>query len=259
MLRELAICHTQWGFWMMHYHLRSKGYKWNHKRVYRIYSGLGLNLRRKYRKRLPSRIKEPLLQPLIPNLTWSMDFMEDRLENGRKLRTFNIIDDFNREALNITLDSSIASGRVIRELEKTISWRGKPEQIRVDNGPEFIAQRLAQWCDEHGIKLKFIQKGKPSQNGYVERFNRTYREEVLSNYCFKTMTQARLITQAWMWVYNNERPHKSLGYLTPVAFLLKYGYRHISLEQLNSHGGTIPTLQQNSNNDWKSLILNVAN
>ena len=185
--------------------------------------------------------------------------MEDRLENGRKLRTFNVIDDFNREALNITLDSSISSHRVIRELDKTIAWRGKPEQIRVDNGPEFIAQRLAKWCDEHGIRLKFIQKGKPSQNGYVERFNRTYREEVLSNYCFKTMTQARLITQTWMWVYNNERPHKSLGYLTPVAFLLKYGYRHISPRKLNSCGGTIPTLQQDTNHNWKSLILSVAN
>lgn len=259
LLRELAICHTQWGFWMMHYHLRNKGHQWNHKRVYRIYTGLGLNLRRKYRRRLPLRVKEPLLQPLLPNLTWSMDFMEDRLESGRKVRTFNVIDDFNREALHITLDSSISSHRVIRELEKTIAWRGKPGQIRVDNGPEFIANRLSQWCNNHGIQLKFIQKGKPSQNGYVERFNRTYREEVLSNYCFKSIAQARLITHAWMWVYNNERPHKSLSYLTPVAFLLKYGYRHLNSEQIESLGRTIPTLQQNSNNTWKSLILNAAN
>lgn len=245
----------------MHHVLRGKGYTWNHKKVYRVYSKLGLNLRRKYKKRLPSRIKEPLLQPLHPNLTWSMDFMEDRLTDGRKVRTLNIIDDFNREVLHITIDRSISSERVVRELDKLIEWRGKPERIRVDNGPEFIAHKLSDWCENQDVKLKYIQKGKPSQNGFIERFNRTFREEVLSNYSFISFTQLRLITQAWTWIYNNERPHKSLDYLTPVAFLLKYGYRHLPKKANQQDRLPIPTFQHNHNikNEWKSLVLSVAN
>ena len=131
------------------------------------------------------RIKEPLLQPLLPNVTWSMDFVHDGLINGRPFRSFNVIDDFNREALNITLDTSLTSQRVIRELEKLIDWRGKPEKLRVDNGPEFIAQALENWALENNIELKFIQKGKPHQNGYIERFNRSYREEVLDAFAFE--------------------------------------------------------------------------
>ena len=126
-LAELAQVHSSWGFWMMHYRLKELGFSWNHKKVYRIYTSMGLNLRRKYKRRLPTRIKEPLLQPLFANLTWSMDFMQDALIDGTKIRSFNVIDDFNREALNITLDRSINAQRVIRELDKLIQWRGKPE------------------------------------------------------------------------------------------------------------------------------------
>lgn len=197
-LSALAELHRSWGFWMMFHHLRLFSFTWNHKRVYRVYTQMYLNLRRKYKQRLPSRIKIPLIQPLHPNMNWSMDFMSDSLLGGRTFRTFNIIDDYNREALNITLDTSITSQRVIRQLEELISWRGKPEQIRVDNGPEFLAVILQQWCELHGITLIFIQKGKPTQNAYVERFNRTYRQEVLNAYAFESLTQARAITQAWM-------------------------------------------------------------
>lgn len=254
-LIELAQLNKRWGFWMMHHYLRSLGHSWNHKRVYRIYTELQLNLRRKYKQRLPSRIKEPLLQPLYPNLTWSMDFMEDRLYHGVRFRSFNIIDDFNRECLNITLDTSINSKRVIRQLNELIAWRGKPKYLRVDNGPEFIAHVLEQWCEKNGITLKFIQKGKPSQNGYIERFNRTYREEVLDSFSFESLNQARLFTQAWIWMYNNERPHKSLEYKTPTKFLLKYGKLHLPASQRTE----FPTLQQDININWKILNLNVAN
>lgn len=174
-LEDLAEGHSRWGFWMMYHHLRNQGKKWNHKRVYRVYLSLGMNFRRKHKKRLPSRIKEPLVLPIGPNITWSMDFMHDTLVNGRKIRTLNIIDDFNREVLQIAIDTSLNSKRVIRELEQLISWRGMPDRIRVDNGPEFIAMALEEWCNdpEHKIDLSFIQKGKPSQNGYIERFNRS--------------------------------------------------------------------------------------
>jgi putative transposase len=185
-------------------------------------------MRRKTRKRVAKRIKQPLLQPLQPNLSWSMDFMRDSLFMGRPFRAFNVIDDYNREALNITLAKSITSKKVIEELEKLIQWRGKPERIRVDNGPEFIADALREWCDNknQNIELVFIQKGKPSQNGYIERFNKTYREDVLDSYLFEDIEFARELTNEWIWTYNNERPHESLNNLTPRLFLLKYGKLH---------------------------------
>lgn len=249
-LTKLAEAHSRWGFWMMYHHLRNRGFKWNHKRVYRIYLALGMNLRRKHKKRLPARVKDPLVLPIGPNITWSMDFMHDTLINGRKFRTLNIIDDYNREALQIAIDTSLNSERVVRELEQLVTWRGAPDRIRVDNGPEFIAERLNQWCHEDGrnIDLQFIQKGKPSQNGYIERFNRSYREEILSAYLFESLQQVRELTQKWIWEYNNIRPHDSLMNLPPVEFLLKYG----KLKDF-------PTFQQDINIKRKSINLTAAN
>ena len=250
-LRSLADVHTNWGFWMMFYHLRLNNHKWNHKKVYRVYKDMKLNMRRKYKRRLPSRVKEPLLQPIMPNITWSMDFMHDSLQFGKTFRSFNVIDDFNREALNITIDTSLNSKRVIRELNQLIDWRGKPEKIRVDNGPEFIAFALMQWAKELGIELQFIQKGKPQQNGYIERFNRSYRTEILDAYAFDNLKQARMLTHAWMWSYNNERPHSSLKYHTPTQFMLKYGKLHVT-----DATKEFPTFQHdNINNNLKSIIL----
>jgi putative transposase len=238
---------------MMYHRLRALNFKDNNKRVYRIYTEMKLNLRRKYKKRLPLRIKHSLVQPLHHNLTWSMDFVHDGLFQGKPFRAFNISDDFNREVLSIASDTSLTSQRVIRELTKLIEWRGKPEQLRVDNGPEFIAQAMEDWCGDQ-IKLTFIQKGKPHQNGYIERFNRTLRDEVLDVFAFENLTQARLATQAWMWVYNNQRPHSSLGYLTPTQFLLKYGKLH----NPKFSNVDFPTFQQDNNNDWNFIISNVT-
>jgi putative transposase len=246
-LDQLAKDHMGWGFWMMYNYLRNEGYLWNHKRVYRVYISIGLNKYRKRKRRLPSRVKEPLVLPIGPNITWSMDFMHDTLVNGRKFRTLNIIDDFNREALNISIDTSISSKRVMNELEKLIQWRGKPEKIRVDNGPEFIANRMEEWCNQKEIDFKFIQKGKPSQNAFIERFNRSYREGVLSAYLFQSLDQVREITHQWIWEYNNIRPHDSLMNLAPTKFLLKYG----KLSEF-------PTFQQDININKKTIFLNVA-
>jgi putative transposase len=254
-LESMAHLHSRWGFWMMFHRLRMMQFKDNHKRVYRIYTEMKLNLRRKHKKRLPARIIHPLQQPLHHNLTWSMDFMHDGLFQGKPFRSFNVIDDFNREVLTIAIDTSLTSQRVIRELNKLIEWRGKPERLRVDNGPEFVAQALADWCEHHRISISFIEKGKPHQNGYIERFNKTYREEVLDAYAFDNLRQARLLTQAWMWVYNNERPHSSLGYKTPAQFLLKYGQLHHP-QGVNAE---LPTFQQDSSYDWKSIFLDVNN
>ena len=155
--------------------LRSQGYCWNRKRVLRVYRALNLQMRRKRKRRLPSRIKEPLNQPSSVNHTWSMDFMHDVLESGRKVRVLNIIDDFNREALAVEAAYSHNSQSVIEQLEIITITRDKPQRIRVDNGPEFISNRLKEWCDRHGIVLNFIQPGRPMQNAYIERFNRLYR------------------------------------------------------------------------------------
>jgi putative transposase len=253
-LEELALLHGRWGFWMMFHRLRMLEFKDNHKRVYRIYTEMKLNLRRKHKRRLPSRILHPLLQPLHHNLNWSMDFMHDGLFEGKTFRAFNVIDDFNREVLNITIDTSLTSKRVKLELNRLIEWRGKPESIRVDNGPEFIAQPLADWAEENNITLTFIQKGKPHQNGYIERFNKTFRQEVLDAYAFDNLRQARVLARAWMWIYNNERPHSSLRYMTPVQFLLKYGKLHHPLE-----GVEFPTFQQDANCTWESIVSNATN
>jgi len=198
-----------------------------------------LDLRSKRKRRLPARVKEPLLRPVYPNVTWSMDFMHDTLESGKSVRSLNIIDDFNREILNITIDTSLPSSRVVSQLEQLIEWRGKPDKIRVDNGPEFIAKKLKDWCEKKDINLHYIQPGKPTQNSLVERFNRTFRTEFLNVYLFENIKQMRNYSEIWMWMYNNERPHSALQYLTPRDFLLKYG----KLNQNNAN--EFPTFQQN--------------
>lgn len=247
-LATLSQLHTRWGFWMMHNHLRDLNFLWNHKKVYRIYREMGLNLRRKTRKRLPARVVEPLLWPIGPNITWSMDFMADTLQNGVRYRSLNIIDDHNREGLAITMNVSLCSRHVIRELDNLIAWRGSPQCIRVDNGPEFIAVALGEWAKKRDVELKFIEPGKPYQNGYVERFNKSFREEVLDAFCFERVKDAQVMAHAWLWMYNNTRPHSALGYKTPVAFLS---------ERRKGFLGAFPTFVQNASEDWKSLVKTV--
>lgn len=198
------------------------GHGFNHKRVHRIYCALGLNKRRRGKKRIPSRDPVTLQVPEKMNQCWSMDFMHDSLFCGRCFRTFNVVDDFNREALAIEVDLNLPAPRIIRVLDRVAAWRGYPLKIRVDNGPEFISTALADWAEEHEIELEFIQPGKPTQNSYVERFNRTYRDEILNMYVFKTLNEVRELTDTWIREYNEERPHDSLEDLTPIEYLSKY-------------------------------------
>ncbi len=145
--------------------------------------------------------------------------MSDSLFCGRRFRTFNVVDDFNREALAIEIDLNLPAPRVIRVLERIISWRGCPVKLRMDNGPEFISSILAEWAEKQNIVLEFIQPGKPTQNSYVERFNRTYRDEILNMYVFKSLLEVKTLTGNWINEYNEERPHDSLGDMTPVEYL----------------------------------------
>ena len=172
-------------------------------------------MKRKGKKRLPARILRPLETVTQINVSWSMDFMSDALRSGRKIRTFNLIDDFNREALAVEIDTSLPAERIIRVLNQVICWRGKPKRIRLDNGPEFISTKLALWCEENDIELRFIQPGKPTQNAYIERFNGSFRKDVLDAYLFENIHQMKSIAEEWMEDYNYDRPHDALGGRSP--------------------------------------------
>jgi putative transposase len=208
----------KWGFWMCYDWMRDNGYAWNHKRVRRVYRELKLNLPRRTKKRLPRIERQPLDAPATINHTWALDFMHDSLHHGRNFRTLNVMDEGNREVLAIEVDTSLPAARVIRVMERLGELRGLPHEIRLDNGSELRAQAFVDWCANKGIKLRFIQPGKPDQNAYIERFNRTYRNEVLDAYVFEDLEQVRVITEEWIDIYNDERPHRAMGRVPPRRF-----------------------------------------
>ncbi len=221
-LLRLTHTHKRWGFGLCFLYLRNvKGFGWNHKRVYRIYRELELNLRIKPRQRLKRARPAPLAVPERPNEVWSMDFMADQLSTGKAFRTFNVLDDFNREGLGIEVDLSLPSERVKRSLEQIIEWRGKPRVIRCDNGPEYISGAVRCWANKRGIRLAHIQPGKPQQNAYIERYNRTVSHEWLEMNEFNTIEEAQLTATKWLWTYNNERPNMAIGGITPAMKLAK--------------------------------------
>jgi putative transposase len=214
----IRLTHNQknWGFGLCFFYLRNvKGYGWNHKRVYRIYRELELNLRIKPRKRIVREKPEPLEVPSAPNEVWSMDFMHDQLGDGRSFRLFNVLDDYNREGLEIEADFSLPSVRVIRSLEQIIEWRGKPKVLRCDNGPEYISEALLSWAKRKNIRIEHIQPGKPQQNAYIERYNRTVRYDWLAHNLFESIEEVQDHATRWLWVYNNERPNTAIGGITP--------------------------------------------
>ncbi|WP_310165942.1 IS3 family transposase [Pseudoxanthomonas japonensis] len=216
-LVRLTAAYRDWRFGLCFLHLRNvKGYGWNHKRIYRE---LELNLRIKPKKRLVRGKPEPLAVPETINQTWSMDFMHEQLADGRSFRLFNVLDDYNREGLGIEADLSLPSARVIRSLEQIIQWRGKPRAIRCDNGPEYISGTLLAWAERNGIRIEHIQPGKPQQNAYVERYNRTVRYAWLARTLFDSIEQVQDKATRWLWIYNHERPNMALGGITPAQKL----------------------------------------
>lgn len=217
-LNEVVAKHQRWGFWKCFDRLRLLGHAWNHKRVYRVYCGMKLNLPRRTKQRVPQRERRSLVVPALPNVVWAVDFMSDTLYDGRRFRTLNVLDEGVREGLAIEVDTSLPAKRVVRVLTQLKEWRGLPQAIRLDNGPEFIAGELAMWCEENLVDLWFIEPGKPDQNAFIERFNRSYREEVLDAYLFEDLSQVREISHEWLISYNEERPHDALGSLPPALF-----------------------------------------
>lgn len=230
-LLELVERYPRYGFAKYFAVMRREGHNWNHKRVHRIYRQLHLHLRRKGKRRLPSRAPVRLEEQTCVNGCWSIDFMSDALMNGQRFRTFNVLDDFSREILAVEVDTNLPAARIIRVLERIAAWRGYPVKLRMDNGPEFISVQLAAWAEKHGVELEFIQPGKPTQNSYVERFNRTFRDEILNFYVFSRLSEVRSIVDNWIKEYNEQRPHESLGNLTPEEFVLK----HAEVSSLEMH------------------------
>lgn len=209
--------HPRWGFWKCFDYLRLNGKGWNHKRVWRVYQKLRLNLPRRAKRRI-IRERIPLGIRAEVNASWSLDFMHDSLYSGKRFRTLNVIDEGVRECLAIEVDTSLRAERVVTALERLKERRGVPQTIRLDNGPELTSAKLHAWCETNGVELRFIQPGKPNQNAFIERFNRTFRTEVLNAYVFQTLDEVREMAWWWMIAYNEERPHDALGGLPPSMY-----------------------------------------
>ena len=217
-LRELAQERRRFGYRRLTVLLRREGWAVNHKRVYRLYRQEGFEVRRRKRKRIGAVERQPLTIPTRRNERWSMDFVSDALTDGRRFRSLNIVDDYNRECLAAEVDTSIPGARVVRVLERLRERRGLPEVLVTDNGPEFAGQALDMWAYEQGLKRHFIEPGKPVQNAFIESFNGKMRDECLNEHWFVSLGEARETIQAWRRDYNEVRPHSSLGNRTPREF-----------------------------------------
>ncbi len=209
-LITLARAHHRWGCGQLHHQLRLEGYRINHKRPARLYRERHLAPRRRPRRRLQAEAGKLLWQPIRPNLCWWLDFMSDSLADGRGYRTLNILDDYARDALAIEIDLSLTSRRVMRVLDRLCDEYGRSDAIRSDNGPELRSALLQSWAARRSIRWDFIQPGHPEQNAYIERFNGTYRSEVLDAYQFGTLADARRVSGALLKIYNEQRAHSAI-------------------------------------------------
>ncbi len=212
---ELAQERRRFGYRRIHALLRREGYEINHKRTYRLYRAASLAVRKRKRRKGVAVAREPLSLPTERNLVWSMDFVFDALSNGRRLKVLTIVDDCTKELVDRVVDCSISGHYVTRVLDRAARFRGYPQAIRTDQGPEFTGRALDQWAYEHGVELKLIQAGKPTQNAYIESFNGKFRDECLNEHWFRSLEHARAILCEWRQDYNENRPHSMLGYKTP--------------------------------------------
>lgn len=215
-LRALAEERRRFGYRRLHVLLRREGYRVNLKRVYRLYREEGLAVRRRRRRRVARGA--PLAVPTQINERWSLDFLLDALEDGRRVRLLAVVDDFTRACLAIEVDTSIGGRRVVEVLQRLIDTRGKPAVLVTDNGPEFVGRALDTWAYAQRVRLHFIEPGKPNQNAYVESFNGRLRDECLNEHWFLSLTHARHIVEAWRLDYNAVRPHSALGNVSPTEF-----------------------------------------
>ena len=215
---DLAQRHRRYGAPMIYLKLRQAGHCVNHKRVERLYSEEKLQVRRRRRKKIPVSERQPLIRPGAPNEVWSMDFVFDRIASGRVIKSLVIVDDATHESVAIVVEHSMGGNQLTRVLDEVCSKRGKPAVIRTDNGPEFVGKVMLNWAYRSGVALKLIEPGKPNQNAYVESFNGRYRDECLNEHWFTSLAHARVVIEDWRRDYNEQRPKKSLGGLTPASY-----------------------------------------
>lgn len=220
-LIELAQQRRRFGYERLYVMLRREGFQDNHKRIERIYREEGLSVRRKRSKKRSMGLRIVLPGPTAPDQRWSMDFVTDSLDSGRRFRALTIVDDYSREAPAIEVDHSLPGLRVTRVLERLALTRSLPKVLVMDNGPEFAGKDLDQWAYRHGIALQFIRPGKPVENAYIESFNGKFRDECLNENVFSNIQDAREKIESWRKDYNDERPHSSLDFQTPKEFLQK--------------------------------------
>ena len=216
-LKELASQYPRYGYLLLHNLLKAEGLVINKKRTYRLDTEENLQVRTKKRKKL-TRPRVVMDTPLSSNERWSMDFVSDQLSNGRRFRVLNIVDDFSREMIGQLVSVSISGQQVARFLNELIEQRGKPKNLVCDNGPEFTSKAMFFWSEDSGVKLSFIQPGKPTQNAFVESLNGKFRDGCLNQNWCRSLEEAKKQIEQWRYHYNHERPHSSLNYMTPVAF-----------------------------------------
>ena len=220
-LVELAGERRRFGYRRLHALVRREGVQVNHKRIYRLYSDAGLSVRRRKKRHGVAVERQALELPSSPNQVWSMDFVSDALANGRRIKVLTIVDDYSKEAIDLVADFGISGLYVTRALDQAARFRGYPKAIRTDQGPEFTGKALDQWAYRHGVQLKMIQAGKPTQNAFIESFNGRFRDECLNDTLFSTLVEARSAITSWKEDYNRHRPHSALGNITPAEFALK--------------------------------------
>jgi putative transposase len=237
---ELAEERKRFGQYRVYVMLRREGWTVNHKRVARIYREEQLQVRRKRRRKMFSGVRVPLPVPQGPNQKWSMDFVMDVTSGGRRIRVLTIVDDFTRECLAVEVDTSLSGLRVARVLDRLGEFRGRPQGITVDNGPEFAGRALDTWAYRNKVRLDFIRPGKPVENAYIESFNGRIRDECLNMNEFGSLREAQDVIEAWREDYNGHRPHGSLGQLTPTEFALQAAEK---LQQNDPGGLTRKVLQ----------------
>ena len=221
-LVELAGERRRFGYRRLHALVRREGVSVNHKRLYRLYSDAGLTVRRRKRRHGVAVERQALALPSGPNDVWSMDFVSDALASGRRIKVLTIVDDFSKESVDLAVDFGISGQYVTRVLDQAARFRGYPKAIRTDQGPEFTGKALDQWACRHGVQLKLIQAGKPTQNAFIESFNGRFRDECLNDHWFTSLAEARILIATWRQDYNQHRPHSALGYQTPAEFAAKH-------------------------------------
>ena len=223
-LVTLAGERRRFGYRRLHILLRREGWAINIKKTYRIYREAGLSVKRRKGRKRAIGTRTPLPQALHPNHVWSLDFMSDALEDGRRFRILGIMDQYSRPCLDLIADTSLSGHRVVRELDRLIGRYGKPDIIVSDNGTELTSKAVLQWAAEHNVQWHYITPGKPSENGFTESLNGKIRDECLNEHLFRSLSHAKVVLESWRMDYNHIRPHSSLGYRTPAEFLYKNNY-----------------------------------